>query len=126
MIESWANMRIRAREPFCRPAGKVPASGTFRCKPAMIPHVLLAGAVVSDSVSYLPSTPTVGLSGVPGTGDVGIAPVQIGIDNGLGLLTPYSTRLNNSASASLSRRLTARTSAYAGGNYSTLRFVGSS
>src|SRR5450756_165064 len=29
---------------------------------------------VSDSVSYLPQTPTIGLSGIPGVGDVGLQP----------------------------------------------------
>lgn len=83
-------------------------------------------AILTDTVAYLPSTPSVGLSGIPGTGDVGIAPVQTGLDQGQGLLTPYSTRVSNAVSANVSRRLTARLSASAGGNYMTLRFVGNS
>jgi hypothetical protein len=34
--------------------------------------------VVDDAVSYLPEAPTTGLSGIPGVGDIGVVPVQIG------------------------------------------------
>ena len=34
--------------------------------------------VVDDAVSYLPESPTTGLSGIPGVGDIGVEPVQIG------------------------------------------------
>lgn len=82
--------------------------------------------VAADSVSYLPATPYTGLSGIPGTGDLGIAPIQSGLYDGLGLLTAYSTRVSNTASVSVGRRLTSRMSLNAGGSYGIFRFVGSS
>jgi hypothetical protein len=82
--------------------------------------------VLSDSVSYLPGTPTTGLSGVPGVGDLGVAPVQVGGDTDQGVLTNFSTRVTNTAAASLVRQLTAKTSISASGTYSTMSFLGNS
>lgn len=79
--------------------------------------------VLSDSVSYLPSTPSVGLAGVPGTGDVGVSTVLLG-DSVQGPLTENSDRVSNSASLSVSRPITGRLSAQASGSYSTIRFLG--
>jgi hypothetical protein len=79
--------------------------------------------VASDSVSYLPGTPSTGLSGVPGAGDVGVNPVQVGVDTGQGVLTNYSTRISNTAAVSLQRQLTAKTSLNASGAYNILTFV---
>ena len=79
--------------------------------------------VVADSVNYLPETPATGLSGIPGAGDLGVAPVQIGVDTGQGVLTDYSTRVDNSSTAGLSRGITAKTSISASGTYTMLRFV---
>ena len=79
--------------------------------------------VLSDSVSYIPSTPAGGLSGVPGVGDLGVPPVQVGNDTGQGVLTNYSSRVSNSASGSAQRQITSRTSASASGSYSILRFL---
>ena len=81
--------------------------------------------VVSDSVAYLPGTPTAGLSGVPGVGDLGINPVQVGADTGQGVLTAYSSRIANTATGSIQRQLTGRTSVNASGSYAILRFLGS-
>ena len=81
--------------------------------------------ILSDAPAYLPETPTTGLSGIPGTGDLGIAPIQVGA-NGQGLLTTYATRFSNSTSLSASRTLTGRTSFQTTGTYSTLFFIGSS
>lgn len=80
--------------------------------------------ILNDSVSYSPSTPSVGLGGVPGTGDLGVPPVQLGIDDIQALLTQYSTRVSNSASVNVSRRLTGRLSLQGSGSYSMLRFLG--
>lgn len=82
------------------------------------------GIVLSDSVAYLPATPSVGLSGIAGTGDVGLAPVQVGSDIGLGILTAYSNRVSNAASITIQRRITPRISAAVDGSYSTVRFLG--
>jgi hypothetical protein len=83
-------------------------------------------AVVSDSLSYLPGTPTSDLSGVPGVGDLGANPVQTGTDTGQGVLTAYSDRVGNSVSGSLQRQLTGRTSLDVFGAYGIMRFLGSS
>lgn len=82
--------------------------------------------VASDAVAYLPATPSAGLSGIPGTGDLGISPVDSGFYTGQGLLTAYSTRVSNTASLSIGRRVTSRVSLNATGSYGTLRFVGDS
>jgi hypothetical protein len=82
--------------------------------------------VLSDSVSYMPETASTGLSGIPGTGDLGIPPVQVGDDFGQGVLTGYSTRVSNIAALSVQRRLTGATSLQLSGSYSILRFVGNS
>lgn len=77
---------------------------------------------VADVVSYLPQSPTVGLSGVPGAGDVGLAPV-IGIDlPAQNILTYNSDRIANTVSGNLARRLTARTSLSGNVNYGLIHF----
>jgi hypothetical protein len=82
--------------------------------------------IVSDTVSYLPGTPSAGLSGVPGVGDLGINPVQVGGDTGQGVLTDYSNRVSNAAAGSVSRQITGKTSLNASGSYSIMRFLGDS
>jgi hypothetical protein len=82
--------------------------------------------VLSDSVSYLPGTPTAGLSGVPGVGDVGVNPVQVGGDTGQGVLTDDSDRVGNTAAGSVSRQITGKTSLNASGSYEILRFLSGS
>jgi len=80
--------------------------------------------VLSDSINYLPQTPSTGLSGIPGTGDLGVPPVQVGEDTGQGVLTGYATRVSNTASASAQHQLTGKTSLQVSGSYTILRFVG--
>jgi hypothetical protein len=87
---------------------------------------LVAGAWIfgiSDSVSYLPQSPTLGLSGIPGVGDLGSQPIQ-GPSTGPagGVLTNNSTNLSNSLSGDVERRLTALTSVSGVGSWSILRF----
>jgi hypothetical protein len=79
--------------------------------------------VLSDSPSYLPGTPTTGLSGVAGVGDLGVAPVQIGGDSVQGVLTNYSSRVANVAVVSAQRQLTGKTSLNASGTYDTTDFL---
>lgn len=77
---------------------------------------------VADVVSYLPQSPTVGLSGVPGTGDVGLPPV-IGIDSpAQNILTYNSDRVSNTATGNASRRLSARDSLAGGVSYGILHY----
>ena len=92
-------------------------------------QVLSAGRttfVFSDSVAYMPGTPTTGLSGVPGVGDLGLTPVQVGPDTGQGILTNYSNRISNAASASIQRPITGKTFFNATGSYSITRYLSGS
>ena len=79
---------------------------------------------VSDSVSYLPSSPTVGLSGIPGTGDLGSQPVYTGEEPAQYVLTTNSSRVSNSAAGQVSRQITPTTSISGSGSYGILRFLG--
>ena len=92
-------------------------------------QVLSAGRttfVFSDSVAYMPGTPTTGLSGVPGVGDLGLTPVQVGPDTGQGILTNYSNSISNATSASIRRPITGKTFFNATGSYSITRYLSGS
>ena len=92
-------------------------------------QVLTAGRwnfTVADSVSYLPQSATTGLSGVPGVGDTGTVPVDVGTGTGLGVLTLDQSRVSNAAIGSAQRRLTPSTSLTATGSYAITRFLDSS
>ena len=78
----------------------------------------------SDAVSYLPSSPTVGLSGIPGTGDLGSQPIFTGDSPAQNVLTTNSSRVSNSLAGGVSRRLDATTSISGSGSYGILRFLG--
>lgn len=78
---------------------------------------------VSDSVSYLPQSPTVGLSGIPGVGDLGSQPVQNPSSGPAGgVLTNNATNVSNSLSGNIERELTPLTSVSGSGAWSILRF----
>lgn len=79
--------------------------------------------VAADTVSYLPQSPVAGLSGVPGVGDLGIGPVQIGGYQGPGILTQYARRVSNDISVSDTHNITGKTSLQATGFYSIGRFL---
>ena len=81
---------------------------------------------LSDVVSYLPQSPTVGLSGVPGAGDLGLVPVQSLNGPSQDILTYNSNRVSNSVSGNVARRLTARTSLSGDASYSLLHFFNNS
>jgi hypothetical protein len=81
--------------------------------------------VLSDDVSYLPGTAAAGLSGVPGLGDLGVNPIQIGGDAPQGIISNFSDRVSNSAGGSVSRQLTGKTSLNASGSFSTTKFLDS-
>lgn len=80
--------------------------------------------VLSDSVNYLPNNRVSGLSGVPGLGDLGVSPVQVGPDDSTTLLSNYGARLTNTASASTSYAVTGRTSVAVAGTQNILRLPG--
>ena len=79
---------------------------------------------VSDSVSYLPSSPTVGLSGIAGTGDLGSTPVITGDGPAQDVLTTDTNRVSNSLIGGVSRQFTQTTSISGSANYGILRFLG--
>lgn len=79
--------------------------------------------VVSDSVSFLPSTPRYGLAGVPGVGDVGSTPIATGQQSSDALLTNYGQRITNSASGSADYRFTGRTDVQMFAGYTTQHFL---
>jgi len=79
--------------------------------------------IVANTVSYLPQSPTVGLSGIPGLGDLNIDPVQIGQGFGSGILSNYANRVTNYSSATATRNLTGSTSVEATGTYGIQRFL---
>jgi hypothetical protein len=82
--------------------------------------------VLADVVSYMPSSPVAGLSGIAGLGDLGVSPTQVGVSSGPGILTTYSPMVSNYASGSISRRLTGSTSLTGSGSYSIQRFLNDS
>ena len=59
--------------------------------------------VIDDAVSYLPESPTTGLSGIPGVGDIGVDPVQIGDQPPQTILTNYATRVGNGLNGGVTR-----------------------
>ncbi len=77
----------------------------------------------SDFVSYLPASPTTGLSGTAGVGDLNTVPA--GTFTGDNILSFYSTRIGNNANASAEGKLTGSTSIEASGSYGIQRFLGS-
>ena len=79
--------------------------------------------VLGDSISYLPQTPTTGLSGIPGVGDGGIPPVDTGVDAGQTILTQNSTRVVNTASGSVQRGLTGKTFLNGFGSYGLVDYL---
>lgn len=81
---------------------------------------------VSDSVSYLPESPTTGLSGIPGVGDLGSQPTQ-GPSSGPagGILTNNATNVSNALTGDVERRLSGRTSVSGSATWSILRFPNS-
>jgi hypothetical protein len=79
---------------------------------------------VSDSLNYLPESPTTGLSGVAGVGDIGSLPISNpAIGPAGGTLTNVGSRLGNVLTGSAQRQITGATSISAGGSWGLLHFV---
>jgi len=79
--------------------------------------------VIDDAVSYLPESPTTGLSGIPGVGDIGVDPVQIGDQPTQSILTNYATRIGNGLNGSVTRKLTRSWSINGSGSWQILHFL---
>lgn len=80
--------------------------------------------VAADTVSYLPESPVGGLSGIPGVGDLGVDPVEVGPATGLGILTTYGPRVSNYADGTIGRQISGRVSGQVSGTYGIQRFIG--
>jgi hypothetical protein len=78
---------------------------------------------VSDSFSFLPQSPTTGLSGIPGVGDLGSIPVQGPVDGPAGgILTVAGNRYQNTLTGGLERQISHATSISGSGSWSVLHF----
>jgi hypothetical protein len=78
---------------------------------------------VTDSVSYLPQSPTTGLSGIPGVGDLGSQPLPDPQLPGQTVLTNYARRISNYVSGNVERQLDPKTSLSGSGSYGILKFL---
>ena len=79
--------------------------------------------LLSDVVTYLPVSPRFGLSGVPGTGDLGTQPIGTGVAPGDALLTNYGRRITNTAVGGATARLTGRDSIRTSVSYTKQHFL---
>jgi hypothetical protein len=81
---------------------------------------------IADSLSFLPQSPTTGLSGIPGVGDLGALPVQ-GPTAGPagGIFSEAGNRIANVLSGSVERQLNRDTSLSGSGSWAVLRFLDS-
>ncbi len=79
--------------------------------------------VVDDAVSYLPESPTTGLSGIPGVGDIGVDPVQIGDQPTQSILTNYATRVGNGLNGGFSRKFGKNLSLNGSASWQILHFA---
>ena len=77
---------------------------------------------IGDSVSYLPQSPTTGISGIPGVGDLGLTLPGPSTGPAGGVLTNDATNVSNSLSGNLARRITPLTSVSGMASWSILRF----
>lgn len=80
--------------------------------------------VVDDAVSYLPESPTTGLSGIPGLGDIGVVPVQIGDEPTQSILTNYATRVGNGLNGGATRTISRSLSINGSASWQILHFSG--
>jgi hypothetical protein len=88
----------------------------------LVGHGWAIGA--ADSMSLLPQSPTTGLSGIPGAGDLGLQPITDPLVPPQYVLTNYERRIMNNLSVNVERQLTNRTSLTGTGNYGILNFLG--
>jgi len=79
--------------------------------------------VIDDAVSYLPESPTTGLSGIPGVGDIGVDPVQIGDQPTQSILTNYATRIGNGLNGGVTRTINRSLSINGSASWQVLHFL---
>ncbi len=80
--------------------------------------------VATDSFSFLPDSPTTGLSGVAGVGDVGVVPVQGGVSPSQTILTNNSSRFSNGLQGSATWQTTASLDFEGSASWQILHFNG--
>ncbi len=78
--------------------------------------------VASDAVSYLPQSPIVGFSGIPGIGDIGVTPVQLGDQPAQSILTDYGVSVSNGLSGGVTRQITGSTSIVGSASWQILHY----
>jgi hypothetical protein len=79
---------------------------------------------VSDSVSFLPQSPTVGLSGIAGVGDLGSQPIEGPVTGPAGgIFSNAGNRIANSINGSAERQISHDTSISGSGGWSILHFL---
>jgi hypothetical protein len=80
---------------------------------------------ISDTVSYLPQSPTTGLSGIAGVGDLGSLPVEgpVGGPAG-GIFSVAGNRVANTLTGGAERQISHDTSISGAGTWSLLHFLG--
>ncbi|MBB5339827.1 hypothetical protein [Tunturiibacter gelidoferens] len=81
---------------------------------------------ISDSFSFLPQSPTTGLSGIAGVGDLGALPIQGPSAGPIGdILTTNGDRIGNGLSGSVEREISRNTSISGSGNWGVLHYLDS-
>jgi hypothetical protein len=79
---------------------------------------------IADSFSFLPQSPTTGLSGIAGVGDLGSLPVQgPGTGPAGGVFSTAGNRIANSLDGSVERQISHNTSISGSGLWSVLHFL---
>ncbi len=78
---------------------------------------------VGDTITFLPSSGLYGLSGVPGSGDIGTTPITTGQIPTQSILTNFGEQVTNTVSGSVSRDITGKTFIDGFGSYSLQRFL---
>jgi hypothetical protein len=82
---------------------------------------------LTDTFSFLPESPTTGLSGIAGVGDIGVIPVPgPGTGPAGGILTVSGDRIGNSLRGSAEREIGRATSISGMGSWSVLHFLDNS
>jgi hypothetical protein len=76
---------------------------------------------IADNIAYRPQAPTVGFSGIPGTGEPIASPPTTGTPSET-VLTQNTHVIDNSTRASFSLPIDYATSVFANGNYMVLRY----
>lgn len=80
-------------------------------------------AGVSNSFNYLPLSPAFGISGIPGTGDLGVQTAQVGSGPPPTLLTNYTTILVDTVTGDVNRSLNYNTFLSGSASYGVMRFL---